>query len=42
MEKKDYIMEGDAFVAYIGKPDIVDFEIPDGVRVIKKVFFNKL
>lgn len=41
MEKKDYIMEGDAFVAYIGKPDIVDFEIPDGVRVIKKGIFQQ-
>ena len=41
MEKKDYIIEGDVFVAYIGKQDIVDFEIPDGVRVIKKGIFQQ-
>lgn len=29
MDKKDYIIEGDEFVAYVGKPDIVDFEIPE-------------
>ena len=41
MDKKDYIIEGDEFVAYVGKPDIVDFEIPDGVRVIKKGIFQQ-
>lgn len=29
MDKKDYIIEGDEFIAYVGKPDIVDFEIPE-------------
>lgn len=41
MDKKDYILEGDVFVAYVGDPNIVEFEIPDGVRVIKKNIFQQ-